>query len=118
MRVPPNPQIPGQAPAGVKPQSSEAGFVGALDQAASGLRLSKHAQKRVDRRQLNLTAAQLGRLDSAIGKAAVKGARNSVVMLDDLAVVVDVRARTVVTAMQQQSETGRVFTNIDSVVIA
>jgi len=57
------------------------------------------------------------RLDSAITRAAEKGSRNSVVMLDDLAVVVDVRQRTVVTALNAQQGKERVFTNIDSVVI-
>lgn len=118
MRVQPNPQVPGQGPAARSGGSAAPGFAGSLEQAETGIRLSNHARKRVDSRQLNLTAPQLGRLDTAIGRAAQKGARNSVVMLDDLAVVVDVRSRTVVTAMQQQGQTGRVFTNIDSVVIA
>jgi hypothetical protein len=39
-------------------------------------------------------------------------------MLDDLAVVVNVRERTVVTAMNTEGGRERVFTNIDSVVIA
>ena len=93
-----------------------AGFGDLLQRANEGIQLSRHAQKRVDRRDLSLDQAQLGRLDSAISRAAEKGSRNSIVMLDDLAVVVDVRQRTVVTAMQQEG--GRVFTNIDSVVIA
>jgi len=58
------------------------------------------------------------RLDTAITRAAEKGSRNSVVMLDGLAVVVDVRQRTVVTALNTQQGKERVFTNIDSVVIA
>jgi hypothetical protein len=39
-------------------------------------------------------------------------------MLDDLAVVVDIQQRMVVTAMQREGGRERVFTNIDSVVIA
>jgi len=100
------------------PISGGGDFGGELARAAGELRLSRHARKRVDRRELDLTPAQLGRLSEAVGRAAEKGARNSVVMLDDLAVVVDVRERTVVTAMQQRGEEGRVFTNVDSVVIA
>ena len=65
-----------------------------------------------------LFRSRLDRLNSAITRAAEKGARNSVVMLDDLAVVVDVRGRTVVTAMNTEGGRERVFTNIDSVVIA
>jgi flagellar operon protein len=60
----------------------------------------------------------LQRLQGAVNSAAQKGARNSVVMLDDLAVVVDIQQRMVVTAMEREGGRERVFTNIDSVVIA
>ena len=93
-------------------------FQEALQGAKAGVQLSSHAQKRVDRRDLDLDPARIQRLDSAISRAAEKGSRNSVVMLDDLAVVVDVRQRTVVTALTAQRGKERVFTNIDSVVIA
>jgi flagellar operon protein len=77
-----------------------------------------HAQKRIDRRELDLDPGRLDRLNTAVSRAAEKGARNSVVMLDDLAVVVDVRERKVVTAMNTEGGREKVFTNIDSVVIA
>ena len=94
------------------------GFPGVLQQATDGLQLSRHAQKRIDRRDLDLDGPRLERLNSAVTSAAQKGARQSVVMLDDLAVVVNVRDRTVVTAMNTEGGRQRVFTNIDSVVIA
>jgi len=83
-----------------------------------GLQFSNHAQKRIERRDLDLDQARLDRLNSAVSRAAEKGARNSVVMLDDLAVVVDIRDRKVVTAINAAQGKERVFTNIDSVVIA
>lgn len=98
------------------PQGSS--FADALDRASSELQLSRHAQKRIERRELNLDAGRLERLQSAISRAAEKGGTNSVVMLDDLAVVVNVRDRTVVTAMPKEGGHQKVFTNIDSVVIA
>lgn len=104
------------APAPLTPGSPS--FGDALQRAGDGIQFSRHAQKRVDRRDLDLDDARLGRLNSAINRAAEKGARNSVIMLDDLAVVVDVRERTVVTAMNAEAGRERVFTNIDSVVIA
>ncbi|MBI2767311.1 MAG: flagellar protein [Chloroflexi bacterium] len=93
-------------------------FAGLLSRAGEGINLSRHAQKRIDRRDLNLDPARLDRLDSAISRAAEKGARQSVVMLDGLAVVVDVQQRTVVTAMNTGGGQQRVFTNVDSVVVA
>ncbi|MCC6382394.1 MAG: hypothetical protein IT304_07780 [Dehalococcoidia bacterium] len=94
------------------------GFGTALDSAARALALSRHAQKRLDRRGLDLDAARLDRLESAVSRAAEKGSRSSVVVLDDLAVVVDVRDRRVVTAINATGGQQRVFTNVDSVVIA
>lgn len=117
--LPIGPGTSAQRPAGPKPLPSGAPAFGeALQRAGEGIQLSRHAQKRVDRRDLDLDPARLERLNSAINRAAEKGSRNSVVMLDDLAVVVDVRERTVVTAMNAQAGRERVFTNIDSVVIA
>jgi flagellar operon protein len=98
--------------------SDGAGFADALRGAQESLSLSNHAAKRIDRRDLGLDAARMNRLSSAIDRAAEKGSRSSVVVLDDLAVVVDVRNRNVVTAMQRDAGRERVFTNIDSVVIA
>ena len=103
--------IPERGPAG-------SSFGDALAKASDGLQLSKHARKRIERRDLDLDPARMTRLNSAISRAAEKGSRNSVVMLDDLAVVVNVRERTVVTAMNTVGGRERVFTNIDSVVIA
>jgi flagellar operon protein len=115
----------GPAGASALPRTSQpAGTVGGasfgdlLNRAGQGIQLSRHAQKRIERRDLDLDPARLTRLNSAIDRAAAKGSRNSVVMLDGLAVVVDVRDRTVVTAMNAQEGKEKVFTNIDSVVIA
>ncbi len=108
-------------PRPVSPSSGEPGipFGDALKRADRELRLSRHAQKRIDRRELDLDTGRLDRLSDAITSVAQKGGRNSVVLLDDLAVVVDVRERMVVTAMNRdESGRNRVFTNIDSVVIA
>lgn len=111
-------------PAGGRPaprvgQPTAAVFGEALQRASEDLQLSRHAQKRIERRELGLDGGRLNRLNDAITSAAAKGARNSVVVLDELAVVVDVRQRTVITAMnREEGGRNRVFTNIDSVVIA
>lgn len=104
------------SPATRGPQGTS--FADALSKASENLQISRHAQKRIERRQLDIDPAGMVRLNSAISRAAEKGGRNSLVMLDDLAVLVNVRERTVVTAMPAEGGHQRVFTNIDSVVIA
>mgnify|MGYP003346910835 CR=1 FL=1 len=60
----------------------------------------------------------LARLERAVGQAEAKGAKDSLILLDELALVVSVQNRTVVTAMDESSSKEHVFTNIDSVVFA
>ena len=84
----------------------------------SPLRISKHAQTRLAERGLTLGTSELQRLEGAVDKAAAKGSRDSLVLMDDLALVVSIRNRTVITAVDANSRKGNVFTNIDSVVLA
>ena len=106
-------------PAGKAGQREGGAFARELERAVSGLSFSRHAARRVERRELQLDPDRVARLESAVRRAAEKGARQSVVLLDELAFVVDVRGRTVVTALNHRSGGGeRVFTNVDSVVIA
>jgi flagellar operon protein len=82
------------------------------------LRFSKHALERAQRRGIALDPATLGRLSEGVGRAAGKGSRASVVLVDGTAFVVSVNNRTVVTAVGSEHMREHVFTNVDSAVIA
>ena len=60
----------------------------------------------------------LVRLQEGVSRAAGKGARESVVLVDGTAFVVSVKNRTVITAVDPGHMRDHVFTNIDSAVIA
>lgn len=106
---------PAARPAGVA--TGERGFADALDRAGR-LAFSGHAAKRIEQRGLDLDASRMQRLEDAVARAASKGSRDSLILLDELALVVSVRTNTVITAMDEASRKEHVFTNIDSVVIA
>jgi flagellar operon protein len=89
-----------------------------VDGDAFRLQFSKHAAKRLEQRGLDLDAVRLERLNRAVDQAEAKGSRDSVILLDELALVVSVQNRTIVTAMGDSDRGAHVFTNIDSVVIA
>ncbi len=82
------------------------------------LHFSKHALERVQRRGIALDPSTLGRLQDGVGRAAGKGSRDSIVLVDGTAFVVSVNNRTVVTAVSPEHMREHVFTNIDSAVIA
>ena len=85
---------------------------------ASSLKFSKHAAGRLTERNILLSDSQLGRLNAGTQAASEKGIQESLVLVDQLAFIVNVKNQTVVTAMDQKDATQNVFTNIDGAVIA
>lgn len=83
-----------------------------------GIKISSHAQKRLDASKIKLSDDDMQRLDGAIQKASDKGSNQALVMLDNLAMVVSVKNRVVITAVDDARNREGIFTNIDSVVIA
>jgi flagellar operon protein len=82
-----------------------------------GLALSGHAKDRIERREIPFDGLVAARLEAAVDRAAAKGGRESLVLVDDTAFVVSVRNRTVITAVDRARMRDQVFTNIDSAVI-
>lgn len=115
----------GGAAARKAPKPNQAGgqpsFADALDRAGQeqdALQFSRHALARVQRRGIELDAGTLGRLADGVSRAASKGSRDSLVLVDGTAFVVSVSNRTVITAVGSEQMKDNVFTNIDSAVIA
>ena len=81
------------------------------------LRFSKHAVNRLADRSITLSDNQLNRLTEGAKKAGEKGIRESLVMVDQLAFIVNVPNNTVITAMDQTQAKENIFTNIDGAVI-
>lgn len=84
----------------------------------AGMQFSSHAMQRLERRGIDLSDSQMQRLAAGVGKAAAKGSREAVVLVDQVAFLVGVPKRTVITAIDQQHQKDQVFTNIDTAVIA
>lgn len=83
---------------------------------AGRLKFSKHANERLVTRNIDLSMEQLKRLESGTDRARAKGIRESLVMVDDVAFIVNVKNNTVITAVGDADDA--VFTNIDGAVIS
>jgi flagellar operon protein len=81
------------------------------------IRLSHHAEQRLEQRGIQLQPEQMAKIENAIDKAAAKGAKDSLILFKDMAFIVNVKNRTIVTAMDGQSMQDNVFTQIDSAVV-
>lgn len=88
-----------------------------LEKEIRGLKFSKHAQERLQSRNIKLTPEDVERIQDAVTQARQKGARDSLIIMDRLALVVSVKNNTVITAVDDQSIKQNVFTNIDSAII-
>lgn len=84
---------------------------------AGAVRFSKHAANRLAERNIELTDNQMERLQEGAVKAGAKGINESLVLVDQLAFIVNVPNHTVITAMNQTEADENVFTNIDGAVI-
>lgn len=93
-------------------------FAAELRRSAAGVEFSKHALQRIERRGIPTDPATVARLRDGIDRAAAKGAREAVVLVDRAAFVVSVANRTVITAVDSARMRDHVFTNIDAAAIA
>jgi len=102
------------------PNQGAARFEALLNATLAGrqVRFSRHANERMQQRGLQMTGNQSRRLEQAMQDVASKGGRDSLVLLDQLALVVSVPNNTVVTVADRNNLQHNVFTNIDSAVIA
>ncbi len=88
-----------------------------VQQQCSSIKVSAHAQKRMQERNLHLDQQDWNKINNAINKAEAKGVNNSLFIHGELALIVSVRNRTVISAMDEKAMKDHVFTNIDSAVI-
>lgn len=82
-----------------------------------GLKFSKHAGARLNDRNIQLTQEQMQRLQEGTKKANEKGIKESLMIMDNMAFIVNIKNQVVVTAMDSSANTDNIFTNIDGAVI-
>lgn len=111
------PKSQGKAP--TKAPHSTKSFAEVLGDQQHGMevKLSAHAQRRLAQQNITISPQDIIRIGAAVQKAEMKGAKESLMLLKDLALVVNIRNRTIITAIDKTRQRERIFTNIDSTVI-
>lgn len=97
------------------PRTSEGKSFSEILSETSGLKFSKHANERLQSRGIDLSKDQMNRLNEGTARAREKGIKESLVVVDNLAFIVNVKNNTVVTAVGDSDD--KIFTNIDGAVI-
>ncbi len=104
-------------PKAVSVRESGKTFEEVFKEKSEGLRFSKHAGERLAMRNINLTDSQIQRLEEGTQKASKKGIKESLMIMDNMAFIVNVTNSTVITAMDQTEQRENIVTNIDGAVI-
>jgi flagellar operon protein len=99
-------------------RGSSESFESIFQQELEKIKFSHHAVKRLEERQIKLSDEDLTKINDAVEKAGLKGSRDSLVMMNSTAFIVNIPNRTIITAMPIEHSGDNVFTNIDSVVFA
>lgn len=81
------------------------------------VKISAHAQERLKQQNITITQQDMNRIKEATQIAQKKGSKESLMILRDLALVVNINNRTVITAVDKSRQKERIFTNIDSTII-
>ncbi|NBI27366.1 flagellar biosynthesis protein [Chengkuizengella sp. YPA3-1-1] len=81
------------------------------------LHFSHHAEQRLKQRGIQLQPDQIQKINNAINNASAKGAKDSLILFDNTAFIVNIKNRTVVTAIDSNSLKDHVFTKIDSALV-
>ncbi|MBE3101382.1 MAG: hypothetical protein IMZ47_03830 [Firmicutes bacterium] len=104
----------------VRIEGHQGSFARLLDQElvkGQGIRFSKHAEQRLETRNIQLSVQQMQDINSAVERAEQKGIKDSLILMKDMAFIVNVPSRVVVTAIDGQGMKENIFTNIDGAVI-
>ena len=111
---PPTTNVPGQNLL-VPPASSFKNILSDKIEENDAIQFSKHAEMRLKSRDITLSGEQMQRVHEGVQKAKTKGIRDSLVLIDDVALVVNTKSNVVITALAGGADS--VFTNIDGAVI-
>ncbi|SFP07619.1 TIGR02530 family flagellar biosynthesis protein [Salibacterium halotolerans] len=98
------------------PASSGPSFQEVLNgqlETSGGLKVSRHAEKRLHDRDVIVTNEQWQKISGKMEEARTKGVKDAVVFTDSSALVVSAQNNTVITAMQRNEASDHIFTNID-----
>lgn len=84
---------------------------------ATDVKFSNHAVDRMRTRGISYSPDDIAKINDAVSRAAAKGSKDSLILMNDSALIVSVKNNTVVTVMDKNALKENVFTNIDSTIV-
>src|SRR4051812_26115989 len=79
--------------------------------------ISKHAKHRLEQRGIHIEEARWEQISDKVMEAKKLGVKESLVLLDDAALIVSAKNQTVITVMDRNEATSQIFTNINGTIV-
>ncbi|KAA0966509.1 flagellar protein [Sporosarcina sp. ANT_H38] len=100
-------------------QSPKQTFLEHLNKAVqpTELKISKHASERLAERNIHISDAEWKHVTEKVNEAKKMGIRESLVLMDQAALIVSAKNSTVITAMDRMEAKDQLFTNIDGTIV-
>lgn len=92
-------------------------LLGTIQADESTLKISKHAEKRLNERNIKIDGDLWTRIEQKVNEARVKGVSDSLVVTEQAALIVSAKNNTVITAMDRQEASSQIFTNINGTIL-
>ncbi len=99
-----------------KPQAAETEFREIFQKELS-LKISKHASERLEERNIHIDKKQWHLIEDKMNEARRKGITDSLVVTKDATLLVSTTNNTVITALDREEASDRIFTNINGTII-
>jgi flagellar operon protein len=100
---------------------ASSGFAGQLNKELSkpniDLKISKHAQARMNERQITISDEKWASISQKVDEAKSMGVKDSLVLTDKAAMVVSAQNKTVITVMNREEATKQIFSNINGTIV-
>ncbi|WP_342512600.1 TIGR02530 family flagellar biosynthesis protein [Sporosarcina sp. FSL K6-1522] len=81
------------------------------------LKISKHATERLAERNIHISDAEWAHVTEKVNEAKRKGIKESLVLMEQAALIVSAKNSTVITAMDRMEAKDQLFTNIDGTIV-
>ncbi|WP_438317612.1 TIGR02530 family flagellar biosynthesis protein [Sporosarcina sp. FA9] len=100
-------------------QSPKQSFLEHLNKAKepAELKISKHASDRLKERGIQISESEWAHIADKVNEAKTKGIKESLVLMDQAALIISARNSTVITAMDRMEAKDQLFTNIDGTIV-
>lgn len=86
-------------------------------QSGSQLVVSKHAQERLQQRNIQISSDCWAKIEEKISQAKKMGVNESLVLIQDAALIVSAKNQTVITALDREEASSQIFTNINGTIV-